>query len=228
MLTNLISRCIKMKEMQEAVYRETKAMDKELQSAEDFNSKRVVEEKSSNQSNDEGKIVIECSHAIDILEAEGSTIAFPEGFRQLRKDMINVQARLKSTDVGAVTQNIEEDIIQTLADMIEDLKKAKKANNQPPPPPGNPPPPGDPKQNQKLLDDIAELKRLRSMQIRVNNRTKIYHDFYPSEEQLKPENAKDAKEKAKLEQIQKELQELGVNEATIQKITKDMAEGKNK
>src|SRR5262249_14593774 len=176
----------------------------------------------------ENKIVLECSRAIEILEAEGSTIAFPEGFRQLRKDMVNVQARLKSTDVGAVTQNIEEDIIANLKDMIEDLKKAKQASQGSGSGSGQPPPPSDPKQNQKLLDDIAELKRLRSMQIRVNTRTQMYHKFYPEDEQLKPEGAKDEKEKAKLEQIKKELEELGVNEATIQKITKDMATGKNK
>jgi hypothetical protein len=139
--------------------------------------------------------------------------------------MINVEARLKSTDVGVVTQNIEEDIIGTLKEMIEDLKIARRPVQ--PPGSGSPPPDNDPNKP-RLMNQIAELKRLRSMQIRVNNRTKMYHEAYPTQEQLTPENAKDDKEKAKLVQIQKELHELGVNEAIIRKLTKDIAEGKNK
>jgi hypothetical protein len=222
-----------MKEMQQAVLGQTKVLDKELQDAETDVQKKNVDQKSSDlasgsDANTEDKIVLECSHAIDILEAEGSTIAFPEAFRMLRKDMINVQNRLKSTDVGVVTQNIEEDIIANLSDMIEDLKKAKQQQGSGSGSGGGQPPPSDPNAKQKLLDDINELKRIRSMQIRVNTRTKMYQEYYPNEEQLKPENAKDSKEKTKLEQIQKELQELGVSQDTIRKITKDMATGKNK
>ena len=60
---------------------------------------------------------------IESLEAEASTVAFPEGFRQMRKDMENVQRRLKSSDVGTETQGIEQDIIDNLKDMIEDVRK---------------------------------------------------------------------------------------------------------
>jgi hypothetical protein len=227
MLTNLISRCQKMLEMQTAVLNGTKATQEEQQKAEEDAAKRLVEQHSSALSGDENKIVQEANGAIQILEAEGSAVAFPEVFKQVRKDMINIEARLKTTEVGVITQGIEQDVVDALQDMIAALKKAKqetqqKKNN------GQPPPPGDPKQNQKLIDDLAELKMIRGLQIRVNNRTEMYHKEYPNDEQVKPEVAKDQKERAKLEQIQKEVQGLGDAQAKIEKITKDIATGKNK
>jgi hypothetical protein len=51
---------------------------------------------------------------------------------------------------------------------------------------------------------------------------------YRGQEQLTPESASDPQEKARLEQIQKELQQLGTGEAILQKLTKDMAQGRNK
>ncbi len=223
LLANLINRCTRMLEAQEKVYDETKSLDKDLQSAEDTLSKNLVGQKSSDQAGVEKGIIKECDLAIVMLEDEGSTVAFPEAFRQLRNDMQNVEARLKNADVGALTQTIEEDIIQTLKEMIADLKRART------PTPGSGSPPTDNEPNKpRLMDEIAELKRLRSMQIRINNRTKLYHEVYRGQEQATPESVSDPKEKARLEQIQKELQQLGAGEAILQKLTKDMAEGKNK
>src|SRR5205823_273569 len=114
----------------------------------------------------------EATKAIDMLQSEGSAVAFPEVFQQVREDMKHVQKRLEGVDTGKVTQAIEEDIISTLKEMIEALKKAKQdLEAKKNPPKGNPGPPPPP-QDQKLLDQIAELKMIRSMQLRVNDRTK--------------------------------------------------------
>jgi hypothetical protein len=223
MLADLINRCTRMLEEQQKVYGETKSLDRDLQSAVDALSRNTVSQKSSDQAGIEQGIVKECDKVITVLESEGSTVAFPEAFRQLRNDMQNVVARLKISDVGGLTQNIEEDIVQTLKDMIADLQRART----PTPGGGSPPVDNDPNKP-KLLNEIAELKRLRSMQVRINNRTKIYHEVYREQEQLTPEKAGDPQEKAKLEQIQKELQQLAAGEAILQKLTKDMAEGRNK
>jgi hypothetical protein len=224
-LTRLINRCLHMLEEQEKVYVETKSLDGELQSAEDAGARKVVDQKSSDQSVAEKAIVKECENAIVMLESDATTVAFPECMRQLKNDMQNVEARLKNTDVGPLTQGIEEDIIQTLKEMIEDLKRARTTVGEPPGS-GSPPPADDTKP--KLMNEIAELRRLRSMQIRINNRTKIYEAVYPAHEQLNPERAKDAEEKTRLEQVQKELRELGASEAVLQKLTRDIAQGKNK
>ena len=97
--------------------------------------------------------------------------------------MKHVQRRLEVADVADVTQAIEKDIIASLQEMIEALKKAQQQNKAGPPKDGSPPPNGD----QKLLDKIAELKMIRSLQKRVNDRTQFYGRLYPNEQALDPE-----------------------------------------
>ena len=50
--------------------------------------------------------------------------------------MIHVQKRLELTDVGDLTQGIEKDIIDTLKEMIDALKKARDDNQNDPSKPG--------------------------------------------------------------------------------------------
>ena len=112
--------------------------------------------------------------------------------------------------------------------MAEALKKAsQEAKNKPqqgmPPPPGQQGPPPDP----SLIDKIAELKMIRSMQERVNNRTKTYAKAYDGP-QPDPKQAKNDKEREQLEMIQHELKDLGNRQEKISKVTGDIAKGKNK
>src|SRR5205823_12944365 len=93
-------------------------------------------------SDNEKHIVTEANKAIEMLEAEGSAVAFPEVFQQVRQDMMTVQRRLEITDVGVVTQAIEKDIIETLKEMIEALKKARQEMEAQKSPPSAGPPPG--------------------------------------------------------------------------------------
>src|SRR6185295_16759745 len=100
----------------------------------------------------EKEIVVEADKCIDILQSEGTAVAFPEVFQQIRQDMKHVQKRLELTDVADITQGIEKDIVATLKEMIDALKKARDDNQEPPPPSK----PGDPKAgkpgDQKLLE----------------------------------------------------------------------------
>jgi hypothetical protein len=80
-----------------------------------------------------------------------------------------------------------------------------------------------------LIDMLAELKMIRSMQVRVNSRTETYHQVYKGKEQAPaPTEAQDAKQKEQYEQLQKELKELADRQANIYKITNDIYRGKNK
>jgi len=176
-------------------------------------------------SDDEEAIVRLCNVAVRLVEEEGSAIAFAEVFKQVRDDMVKVTNRLKVADVGGVTQAIEKDIIDTLKEMIDALKKEqkqRKARKSQPKPPGKPSPP-------PLIDLLAELKMVRSMQLRVNGRTATYHKEYPGAEQFPDlSNMKDPKEKAKAEMIQGELKNLSDRQEQITKTTRDIATGKNK
>jgi hypothetical protein len=128
--------------------------------------------------------------------------------------MVNVQRRLEIADVAQMTQNIERDIIASLEEMVEALKKARQENQDgPPPPPKDGPPP--PPQDQKLLDQIAELKMIRSLQVRVNERTKTYGRSIQGEQAADPI-------------IQRELNNLAERQERIYDITRRIAKGDNK
>ena len=73
--------------------------------------------------------------------------------------------------VEQITQGIEEDIIAALEETIAALQKAQKDSKKRKP---KPRPAGEPAEEPPLVDKIAEMKMIRSMQMRVNNRTKRY------------------------------------------------------
>ena len=123
LLAALQSRCEKMLQMQLEVYEGTVRVDKAIRDNPDKKPTRVNEQKSLQLSDQEEKIVSEANKAIELLRAEGSAVAFPEVFFQVHDDMQHVAHRLGKVDPGTVTQVIEQDIITTLKDMIEALKK---------------------------------------------------------------------------------------------------------
>lgn len=223
LLAALQARCERMLGMQIGVRDGTVALDKAIDKKE---PNREQQQNSNVLSDKEEEIIREANQAIGIIQAEGSAVAFAEVFFQVRGDMTNVAARLRKTDTGVVTQTIENDIIATLQEMIEALKKARKDNKnpQPPKPPGQSGPPPD----QRLIDMLAELKMIRSMQLRVNSRTEVYGKQYEGEQVPPPSAAADAKAREHFEMIQRELHELGERQLKIEKVTSDIAKGKNK
>src|SRR5207302_4876270 len=146
----LQARCEKMLAMQTLVLSGTEGIFKVVEAVADKQPTRQNKLDSLKLSDNEKDIVIEANKAIEMLEAEGSAVAFPEVFQQVRQDMMHVQRRLEITDVGVVTQAIEKDIIETLKEMIEALKKARQEMEAQKSPPSAGPPPGP--RDQKLLD----------------------------------------------------------------------------
>jgi hypothetical protein len=223
LLAALQARCERMLAMQIAVRDGTVTLDKEIDKKD---PNREQQQTSNVLSDREEEIIREASKAISIIQAEGSAIAFAEVFLQVRTDMTTVANHLRKTDTSVVTQTVENDIIATLQEMIEALKKARKDNKNPPPPPrpGQQGPPPD----QRLIDMLAELKMIRSMQLRVNSRTEVYGKQYEGEQAPAPTLAADAKLREQYEMIQRELRDLGERQLKIEKVTSDIAKGKNK
>jgi hypothetical protein len=213
LLANLQARCEKMLAMQINVQDGTIRVAKEIDKTPEKKATRDQQQDSLKLSDKEKDIVTEATKAIEMLEAEGSAVAFPEVFQQVREDMKNVQRRLGVVDAGKVTQGTEQDIIDTLKEMIEALKKAQKELNdkKSPPPNSNSGPPPD----QKLLDQIAELKMIRSMQIRVNNRTQLYGREYEGEQAAAPA-------------VRQELRQLSERQERIFEVTNRIAKGDNR
>ena len=210
LLAALEQRCNRMLAMQIEVHHDTVRVDRDIQDTPDKKATRVHEQKALQLSDHEEKIVQEADKAIQLLEAEGSAVAFPEVFMQVRDDMKNVARRLGKADVGSVTQVIEQDIINTLKEMIDALKKAQQNMQARKNQSGQSMP-----LNQKFIDLLAELKMIRAMQVRVNTRTRVYGEKYTGEQAADPD-------------IQGELANLAQRQMKILDVTNNIYKGKNR
>jgi len=215
-LAALQARCEKMLIMQMEVLAGTEDLDKVVQQNADKKPTQPNKLAALKLSDKEKAIVQEADKCIDILESEGTAVAFPEVFQQIRQDMKHVQRRLEVADAADITQGIEKDIIATLKEMIDALKKARDDNQDP----GNSKPgkggkagqPGD----KKLLELLQEIKMVRSLQKRVNDRTIDYAKRFPGQEQ------------AADPQVVRELRSLAERQLRIQEIVANIAKGANK
>jgi hypothetical protein len=229
LLAQLQGRCEKMLAMQIAVKDGTLALDKIITGNPDKKSSRAEDQKALELSDKEDEISKEANKALTLIEAEGSAVAFAEVFKQVLGDMNTTAGRLRRADVGEVTVAIENDIIDALKEMVAALKKARKDNQEPKPPmPPMPPSSGGSPPDQKLIDMIAELKMIRSMQIRVNNRTTIYGKQIEGEQVPNISKVADAKEKEKAVGVRKEFKDLSTRQQKLSKVTEDIAKGRNK
>jgi hypothetical protein len=226
LLADLERRCRYMLALQIEVRDGTVVLDKQVLSNPDGKPNVANRAKSNQLADTEEKILKEAEAGRKLLEAEASAVAFAEVFKQVATDMEIVKNRLDKADTGKVTVTVENDIIETLKEMIEALKKAQKDNKSPPPPPGQPKPPGKPG-DPKLIDLIAELKMIYAMQRRVNSRTELYGKQYKGEQAPPPAVATSKDERERLKMIQDELKDLSKRQDKIGKITRDIATGKN-
>ena len=213
-LAALQARCEKMLLMQQRVLAGTVDIDKAIARNNPKKANRENQIASNKLSDEEKDIVQEANKCIDILKSEGTAVAFPEVFQQIRDDMIHVQRRLELTDVADTTQGIERDIIDTLKEMIEALKDAKKEMDDSKSKPGKAGKPGQ-KGDEKLIKLIQELKMVRSLQKRINDRTTR-------------EGARNPGEQANEPQVIRELRNLSERQLRLQETIRRIANGDNK
>ncbi len=207
-LAALEARFQRMLQAQLAVYDGTARLDKTpLADRESRHSAKSVQ-----LARQEEEIAIEATKALTLLREEGSAVAFPEAVEQMRDDMRIVSGNLERADVGDLTQSIEKDIIAALEEMIESLQKEMEKKDDKPPPNSQQQPQAD---EQALVDQLSELKMLRSLQLRVNHRTKRLGRLIEGEQARQPN-------------IISQLHNLAERQARIQQATYDLAAGKNK
>jgi hypothetical protein len=215
LLANLEARVNKMLQMQIEVLAATTSIDAQVLKNPDKKPAKPDFQNAQKQEDKEAEIIGEADKAIALLKNEGSAVAFPAVFEEVRQDMMRVKERLHDANVGADTQAIEKDIIEILTQMRDALKKAQQelGKSPPPPPPGGPPP--DQPQLQKLLDEIAELKMIKQLQIQVNNRTSMYGKKAPGEQSEDPQTVK-------------EVKDLAARQQKLETMVYDLVTGKNK
>ncbi|MCC7476246.1 MAG: hypothetical protein IT425_12690 [Pirellulales bacterium] len=208
-LTQLAARFRRMLELQVAVYEGTVRVDK-VPAAQRTHDHEI---ESARLSREESRIVHEVDKALALLREEGSSVAFPEAVEQMRDDMRQVVERLAATKVDSLTQSIEQDIIAALEETIAALDKAAKDLEQKRTPPGQQPPAGQPGE-MPLVDPLAELKMIRALQLRINQRTIRYGQMIQGEQ---AENA----------ELLKSLQDLADRQARVYQATADLQKEKN-
>ncbi len=157
---------------------------------------------------------MEADRAMLLLREEGSSVAFPEVVSQIRSDTARVADLLGQTKIDAITQGIQQDILAALEEMIgalqkaqRDLEKQRQQQQQ-----GQPPPSGQ--QEQPLVEAIAELKLIRTMEVRIKSTTDRYSALLESGD-------------SNAEEMLPLLQDLSERQNRIYRITRDLVLKRN-
>ena len=112
--------------------------------------------------------------ALALVRDDGTAVAIPQALEQIRDDSQQAAARLTRGDVGGTTRGIVGDLVAGLEELLAALEKAQRDRQEQEKQAksfgGSPPQPGD----QPLVDALAELKMIRSLQLRVNGRTQRF------------------------------------------------------
>jgi hypothetical protein len=202
MLVLLEARLRKMLDMQVEVFDETKRLD----AATNTLPTHELEIASGRQSRKEKLIIGEADRALVLLHEDGTSVAFPEAVEQAREDMDTIAERLSDAKVDKLTQRIEEDVIaaleETLAMLQQALQQLRDQRGQPQPGGGQP---GE----QPLVDQLAELRMIRALQLRVNRRTEDYGRMIEGEQALRRD-------------VLEALDQLAVRQEKIFRATRDL------
>lgn len=111
----------------------------------------------------------ECSLTVGLLREDGTSVSILIAVEDIESDMSTVAGRLQETKAAELTQSMQTDVIEALKELIETAQKEmeemkqdqqKQQQQQ-----------SGPQQKAALVELMAEIKVLRSLQLRVNRRT---------------------------------------------------------
>ena len=118
---------------------------------------------------EQGAITAEAGKALVLLRDDGSAVAIPQALAQVHEDSGQAAGRLTRGDTGRDTLGLLGEIVTGLEEMLAAVERARADQQDAAATPagGRPGEQGE----QPLVDKLAELKMLRSLQARVNGRT---------------------------------------------------------
>ncbi|MFM7136477.1 MAG: hypothetical protein ACKO1M_05325 [Planctomycetota bacterium] len=122
---------------------------------------------------EQGEVTAEAARALLLVRDDGSAVAIPQALGQVQDDSAEAATRLARGDVTPATVELVGEIVTGLEELLAAIEKSRQ---------------DDPKQQQAgegggqpaesneqpLVDKLAELKMLRSLQGRVNTRTERF------------------------------------------------------
>ncbi|RMF42978.1 MAG: hypothetical protein D6753_06295 [Planctomycetota bacterium] len=215
-LASLEARLRKMLEMQNRVLEETQRLH---EIAGEGNADRQVQIRANKLAQEEKQILNEGQRAYLLLREEGSSAAFPEAVEQVNTDVASIVARLERGDVGKLTLVVEQEVVGALEEMIAALVQVQKDNEKKKQQQRS----GQPQQGQPgeqpLVDKLAELRLIRTLQVRINRRTESLAEML--------DDPNDPVGQAKDAEVATELQGLADRQQDIQTVTRDIVLGKD-
>lgn len=115
-------------------------------------------------------ITVDCESALRILRDEGTTVVVPELVAAIHTDMGQVGERLSAGDVSQATRSLIQDVVDALQELLGAIE-AKQADNENHQQNQGQQQQGGSSEKQPLLPGSAELRLLRSSQVRINARS---------------------------------------------------------
>lgn len=209
LLAQLEARFQRMLELQLNINNGTLKLDR--QPVEERDNDRHLAE-STKLSRDEQSNITEADKALMLLKEDGASVAFPEAVEMMIDNMQAVAGRLQRGQTAETTQLLERLIVESLEEMIFALQKEMEKQEQQQGGEGQQQgQPSDP----QLVDQLAELKLIRSLQMQINRLTEQYGSEFEGEQ---------AQELEALNFLRK----LSQRQERIQDATYDLSIGKNK
>lgn len=122
-----------------------------------------------------GKAVEEAEAVLRILTEEGTTVIIPELIDDALADMREAAVLIAKPETGAGVQALLDDVIALLKEMLGAIERKRDENQAQPPDDGQQQASGE-QAAQPLLPRSAELRMLRSSQVRLRDRTTALTD----------------------------------------------------
>ncbi|MBI4600646.1 MAG: hypothetical protein HY721_01670, partial [Planctomycetes bacterium] len=213
-LAYLREKFTKMLNEQRLVSRDTRSLDLKLkalraaaaaQGSQPPEPDRKDRQLSEGLSKREAGLTLLADDVLDLLEEDGTTLVFPGVVEEVRADLLNASGLLSKLDTGDKTQRIQHEVEQALEDILRAIEVAQRS-----------PPPPNPNQGRSsrsgagpLLPLSSELKMVRALQARVNERTQTF-DLARSRPDLTPEEKLQLNAIArKQKEVERMLRKLG-------------------
>jgi len=163
---------------------------------------------------DQAAIGQDARRALVLVRDDGSAVAVPQALEQVRDDSDQAVGRLERGDVGGTTRGILADIVAGLEEMLAALEQAQR-DQQSRQEGGQGGGQAGQAGERPLVDAIAELKMLRSLQLRVNTRTTRFAQLLG-----------DAAAVTERPELRSALERLADRQRQIERAARDIASGK--
>ncbi len=213
-LAQLEVRFKKMLELQKSIYDSTLRLDERLKKNDGKDADGTLSVESVRLSGRENDVYMEGTKALLLLQEDGTAVAMTEALASAVEDIEGVIELFNKANVGISNQTRQENIIATLEELLEAIKRElkdmedKEQQSQ-----DGESPAGE--MMEALVDQLAELKMIRSMQMRINKTTQRCQKLITGAAAEDPE-------------VINVLNELSVREERLRQILHDISIGKNK